>query len=82
MKAYWIYHAEIFWMKELNLDEYKYIGADIVTELIEINNIKFKSKNKHFIDLDLISGKLPKADLIFCRYCLVHLSNEDIFKAA
>lgn len=73
--------GDFFWMKELSLDEYKYIGADLVTELIRVNNSKFKTTNKKFIDLDLISGKLPKADLIFCRDCLVHFSNDDIFKA-
>ncbi len=72
--------GDFFWMKELCLDEYKYIGADIVTELIKINNDKFKTKNKKFINLDLTKEKLPKVDLIFCRDCLVHLCNDDIFK--
>ena len=67
-------------MKEVCLDEYEYIGADIVTELIKINNDKFKTTHNKFIDLDLTTGKLPKVDLIFCRDCLVHLCNEDIFK--
>jgi hypothetical protein len=38
------------------------------------NNIKFKKIN-------LIEDKLDKYDLIFCRDCLVHLSNSDVIAA-
>jgi hypothetical protein len=31
--------------------------------------------------MDLTAGPLPDADLLFCRDCMVHLSNDDVLKA-
>ena len=73
--------GDFYWMKELNFQEVNYIGADIVEDLIKKNNREFAKDNKNFKILDLTSDRLPYADLIFCRDCLVHLSFEDIFKA-
>jgi len=67
------------WMSQMDLSEIKYIGADIVKELIESNRIKYP--NFEFHALDITSDDLIKTDLIFTRDCLVHLSNENIFKA-
>lgn len=66
------------WMKECNLGIKKYIGGDIVNELIEVNNMQYKSNIVSFNTLNLISDKLPEADLLFCRDCLVHLSFTNI----
>lgn len=69
-----------FWMSNVNLKEVKYLGADILPELIKTNNIKYGKNNINFKTLDLINSDLPDSDLIFCRDCLVHLSFSDIFK--
>lgn len=69
------------WMKKINLNKYKYIGADIVKE-ITINNKKlYEKENISFQYMNLIEDALPEVDLIFTRDCLVHLSQDDIFKA-
>ena len=73
--------GDFHWMKELDFNDLEYIGADIVTELIERNIAKHNIKNVNFQNLDLLKDPLPKSDLIFCRDCLVHLSFNDIFKA-
>lgn len=68
------------WMDKLNIPV-NYIGGDIVKGLIEKNIKKYKSENREFLVLDIINDSLPSTDLILCRDCFVHLSNNDILKA-
>lgn len=67
------------WMKEVDLRNIEYYGADIVEELITANKAKYPLVD--FQVLDLTTDPLPKVDLIFVRDCLGHLSDENIFKA-
>ncbi len=69
------------WMNRIELPLQKYIGADIVEEIISKNKACYESEKKKFIVIDLIKDPLPNTDLIFCRDCLVHLSSEDILKS-
>jgi SAM-dependent methyltransferase len=74
--------GDFSWMNNVEMDGIKYIGADIVPELIENNSVKFANrKNCEFRTIDLCSDSLPEVDMIFCRDCLVHLSNKNIFRA-
>ena len=73
--------GDFYWMKELDFANLQYIGGDIVSDLIFINQKKFSRKNIKFMTLDLILNDLPYSDLLFCRDCLVHFSFNDIFKA-
>jgi hypothetical protein len=66
-----------FWMRKVDLGIDQYIGADIVEPLITKNRIEFGRKGVEFRSLDLSRDPLPKADLIFSRDCLVHLSFDD-----
>lgn len=68
------------WMKEVELNVEKYIGCDIVQDVIEKNKVNYSSSVREFRLINLIEDKLPDADLLFCRDCLVHLSNNDINK--
>ena len=69
-----------FWMKETALNVAEYVGIDIVEKLIKINNLHYGSASHKFLCLNLAEDPLPKADLIFCRDCLVHLNFHDIRK--
>jgi 2-polyprenyl-3-methyl-5-hydroxy-6-metoxy-1,4-benzoquinol methylase len=69
------------WMKEVDLTDVEYTGADIVSTLIEQNESRYSSSSKRFNWSDITSSPLPKVDLIFCRDCLVHFSYPDIRKA-
>ena len=69
------------WMRHIITSDLKYTGADIVKNLVYTNNSSYQSHNIHFENLDLLIDDLGKFDLIFCRDCLVHLSNVDIKKA-
>ncbi|MGI8892652.1 MAG: class I SAM-dependent methyltransferase, partial [Bacteroidia bacterium] len=73
--------GDFFWMKELDLSNVSYIGADIVEELIEENKRRYQEDNISFTVLDLTQDDLPQVELIICRDCLVHLSFEHITKS-
>ena len=58
----------------------KYVGGDIVSELIDRNK-QFENENTKFVRLDVTRDPLPKADLWLCRDLLFHLSYSDIWRA-
>jgi hypothetical protein len=72
--------GDFHWMKEVDLSINRYIGGDIVKELVESNIQKFGNATREFLVLDITKDTLPQVDLIFCRDCLVHFSNEDVFR--
>ena len=73
--------GDLNWMKEVDLSGIRYIGGDIVPEIIESNQSRFPSSKYEFELLDLTSSKLPTVDLVFSRDCLVHFSFEDVRQA-
>ena len=68
------------WIKNIIDKKIKYIGGDIVKDLIDKNNEKFAQPNIQFIEIDIIKDKLPSADIILCRDCLIHFSYDNIIK--
>ena len=66
------------WMKEVELGDCKYIGGDIVRDLIDENIAKYEKENRKFVYCDIIRSNLPKADMIMCRDCLFHMPFRDI----
>jgi len=67
------------WLKEVKLDLESYIGVDIVDEIVSELRRKYANEHRRFLNLNIISDKLPPVDLILCRDCLVHLSFSQIF---
>lgn len=71
--------GDFSWMSLVDFPiDFKYIGADIVNFLVEENTKKYQDKT--FLLLDITKDSIPDADLLFCRDCLLHLSNDDIIK--
>jgi len=70
----WMQHL----ISKLNLD--RYIGGDIVSKIIEVNNVKFGREIINFVQLNMITDSLPKVDVILCRDALVHLTYNDIIE--
>lgn len=66
------------WMRHVDLGAIKYTGVDIVPALIARNRQLYQ---RTFVVLDITKDKLPDADVILCRDCLIHLSFKSI-KAA
>ena len=60
-----------------------YIGVDIVPSLIAENGLRAQrgSVTGRFLTADITCDALPRADVILCRDCLVHLSFDNIHRA-
>lgn len=65
------------WISHINLSDIYYIGGDIVQDIIDTNNKSYGNEKCKFEYLNIITGTLPKVDLILCRDCLVHLNFAD-----
>lgn len=75
--CYWIFHVDL-----RHLD--KYIGADIVKDMIVRNKEKYATDfdlTREFLTLDICNDEIPKADMVLCRDCLVHFSFEHVWQA-
>jgi hypothetical protein len=73
--------GDFSWMRRVDLSDMKYLGADIVKELISVNRARYESENISFTCTNMITDRLPKVDLILCRDGLVHLSFDEIRRA-
>jgi hypothetical protein len=69
------------WMRTINFGSCKYIGAEIVEELVSRNNQQYASNGRKFIKLNIVNDELPTVDLVLCRDLFVHLPYGDIVKA-
>lgn len=63
---------------KLQMDKLKYIGVDIVDDLIKQNQEKHGTVDIEFQCLDIISDELPNAELCLVRQVFQHLSNSQI----
>ena len=66
------------WMRLTELPGISYIGADIVSRIVDQNTERYADASRRFVCLDMTVDPLPTADLILCRDGLVHLSYQDI----
>lgn len=66
------------WMKHVDLSGVFYHGADILNELVELNQKNFGGKDRLFETMDLLRDNLTAADVLLCRDCLVHFSFKHI----
>ena len=62
------------WMKEMRLGLDRYIGADILGDIVAENQRRYGGPRCRFVKMDVTSETLPPADCILCRDCLVHFS--------
>ena len=69
------------WMKDTQLGVERYIGADVVPDLIARNQQLYAGDKTQFVLLDLTRDKLPRVDVILCRDCLIHFSYRHITAA-
>jgi len=66
------------YMREVNLDGIRYVGGDIVDDLIMLNREKYSAPNVDFEVIDLSKDKLPKCDLIVVKDLFLHLYIEEV----
>lgn len=70
--------GDFHWMRHVNLEGIKYVGADIVPQIVERNKRLYETEMRNFILADISHNRLPVADCMLCRDCLAHLSYADI----
>jgi len=56
----------------------KYVGIDIVPELIAAHTQAHGSETTEFLCADIVADELPAGELVLIRQVLQHLSNEDV----
>ena len=66
------------WLKTVDLRGVQYFGIDVVAELIQRNIELYASAERIFMVADITRDRLPAADAVLCRHCLIHLSNRQI----
>lgn len=64
-----------FWMQHVDLTGITYIGGDISKEVVDADVAEFTKPGVSFMHLDITSDKLPAADMVMCRDCMMHLKN-------
>lgn len=69
------------WFSRLEVELESYTGIEVVEELAVKNRERYGTPRRQFISLDIIGDPLPRADLILCRDCLVHLKNRQVSAA-
>ena len=67
------------WMSGIALPGVRYLGADLLPEVVA--RAAARSLDREFLVLDLTASPLPRADLLLCRDCMVHLSFADATRA-
>ncbi|MCD7850870.1 MAG: class I SAM-dependent methyltransferase [Parabacteroides sp.] len=73
--------SDFNWMRTVDKSNLIYRGGDIVPDVINKNRELYSSDTVIFSCIDITKDLLPKVDLIFCRDCLQHLSDENVIKA-
>ena len=66
------------WLRTVDLGGVRYIGIDVVEDLIGRNAQLYGSAERRFIVADITRDRLPAADVVLCRHCLIHLPNRQI----
>jgi len=69
------------WFKSCAVNLDSYIGLDIVPAMIEDVQKRYGDSKHTFRVADICVDPIPRADVILCRDCLMHLSDEDAIKA-
>jgi hypothetical protein len=72
--------GDFYWMRTVDLSEVTYLGGDIVPALVD-DNQRYATDRISFRHVDLLTSPLPTVDLVFCRDCLIHLSDDDATRA-
>jgi hypothetical protein len=74
--------GDFHWLSKLDLPQYldRYVGLDIVPQLIKQNERRWAANGISFELADLTRQVPPRADLILCRHLLIHLPFDDCFR--
>lgn len=69
------------WMARVDLGGVRYVGVDVVPDLVERNRRLYGCEGRDFILADITRDPLPEVDVVLCRDCLIHHSLDDALSA-
>ena len=69
--------GDLNWMRHVDFGDVKYTGGDVVQAIVDSNRAAYGDADHFFERINIVTGPLTVADLIFCRDCLVHLNYFD-----
>lgn len=69
------------WFGTVEVELDSYLGIEVVERLVAMNRSRYGTARRQFVSLDIIRDRLPRADLVLCRDCLVHLKTRQISAA-
>lgn len=72
--------GDFHWMRMVELPNTRYIGMELVPELVADNQARYASPSRQFLQGDITLTPLPAADLMMCRDCLFHLPYDFIYR--
>jgi hypothetical protein len=73
--------GDLNWISQIDLKIDRYLGYDVVDEMIKNNIKKYKNDVFDFKCEDVIGADLPTSDLIISRYCFQHWRMSDTIMA-
>jgi hypothetical protein len=65
--------GDFHWMKHLAGSLERYVGVDIVRDLVDRNERLYATNRIRFLCADVVADRLPSADAVLCRDCFIHL---------
>ena len=73
--------GDFHWMKHLAGSLERYVGVDIVRDLVDRNERLYATDRIRFLSADIVIDRLPSADAVLCRDCFIHLPTQLIREA-
>ncbi len=73
--------GDLAWISKVDLPVAKYIGADIVQSMVEQNTAAYGNAQRQFRKINIVSDKLPQADLVMVRDLFIHLNKDQISRS-
>jgi len=65
--------GDFHWMKHVAGSLDRYVGVDIVRDLIDRNERLYAAERIRFLCAGIVADRLPTADAVLCRDCFIHL---------
>jgi len=70
--------GDLTWISKVDLPVERYIGADIVQSVVAENTAAYGNAQRQFMKLNIVTDKLPQADLVIVRDLFIHLNKRQI----
>jgi 2-polyprenyl-3-methyl-5-hydroxy-6-metoxy-1,4-benzoquinol methylase len=68
------------WISKVDLTDVRYLGVDIVKDIISNNINEFSNHNTSFTQGNILTFNLQNFDLIICRDLFIHFSNSTVLE--